>query len=138
MPSVIQSYYEVADKAVLEQGGTVENHMGDGVFAVFGRPEPGVDDALRAVRAALAVRAAMPDLNRQIAEWGVDLRVHSAVNTGEVSLAALLSGEAVTLADPANVCAKLNEKARDGQILIGEATWHLVRDDVRVNHGDPL
>ncbi len=142
MPRVIQSYYEVADKAVLEQGGTIENHMGDGVLAVFGRPEPGVDDALRAVRAALAVHAALPDLNRQVAEWGVELRVHSAVNTGEVSLAWLLTGQdrgrEVTLGDPANVCAKLNDKARDGQILIGEATWHLVRDEVKVHPGDPL
>lgn len=137
-PRVVKAFYEVVDTAVADHGGTVESHAGDGVFAVFGRPEPGVDDALRAVRAALAVRSAMPDLNRQVAEWGVDLRVHSAVNTGEVSLAALLSGEAVTLADPANVCAKLNEKARDGQILIGEATWHLVRDDVRATPGDPL
>ncbi|HZD39052.1 MAG TPA: AAA family ATPase, partial [Actinomycetes bacterium] len=142
MPRVIQAYYEVVDKAVLEQGGAIENHMGDGVLAVFGRPEPGVDDALRAVRAALAVHAAMPELNRQLEEWGVELKVHSAVNTGEVSLAWLLSGEErgkeVTLGDPANVCAKLNDKAREGQILIGEATWHLVRDEVKVHPGDPL
>lgn len=142
MPQVIQAYYEVVDSAVLEQGGTIENHMGDGVLAVFGRPEPGVDDALRAVRAALAVHAAMPELNRQLQEWGVELRVHSAVNTGEVSLAWLLGGEdrgkEVTLGDPANVCAKLNDKAREGQILIGEATWHLVRDEVKVHPGDPL
>jgi class 3 adenylate cyclase/tetratricopeptide (TPR) repeat protein len=137
-PKVVKAFYDVVDKAVAEHGGTVENHVGDGVLAVFGRPEPGVDDALRAVRAALTIRSAMPDLNRDVAEWGADLRVHSAVNTGEVSLAALLSGEKVVLADPANVCAKLNENARDGQILIGEATWHLVRDDVRVNPGDPL
>ncbi len=141
-PRAIQAYYEVVDKAILEQGGTIENHLGDGVLAAFGRPEPGVDDALRAVRAAVTVHAAMPELNRQVAEWGVELRVHSAVNTGEVSLAWLLSGEdrgrEVTLGDPANVCAKLNDKARDGQILIGEATWHLVRDEVRVHPGDPL
>jgi class 3 adenylate cyclase len=141
-PRAIQAYYEVVDKAILEQGGTIENHLGDGVLAAFGRPEPGVDDALRAVRAAVTVHAAMPELNRQVAEWGVELRVHSAVNTGEVSLAWLLSGEdrgtEVTLGDLANVCAKLNDKARDGQILIGEATWHLVRDEVRVHPGDPL
>jgi class 3 adenylate cyclase len=137
-PRVVKAFYDVVDKAVADHGGTVESRAGDGVLAVFGRPEPGVDDALRAVRAALAVRNAMPDLNEQVAEWGVDLRVHSAVNTGEVSLAALLSGEEVTLADPANVCAKLNDKAREGQVLIGEATWHLVRDDVRVQPGDPL
>jgi class 3 adenylate cyclase len=68
----------------------------------------------------------------------VELRVHSAVNTGEVSLAALLRGEDVMLGDPANVCAKLNDKAREGEILIGETTWHLVRDEVKVHPGDPL
>jgi class 3 adenylate cyclase len=137
-PRVVKAFYEVVDRAVADHGGSVESRAGDGVLAVFGRPEPRVDDALRAVRAALAVRASLPELNEQVADWGVDLRVHSAVNTGEVSLAALLSGEQVMLADPANVCSKLNDKARDGQILIGEATWHLVRDEVRVHPGDPL
>ena len=137
-PRVVKAFYDVVDKAVADHGGDIENRAGDGVFAVFGRPEPAVDDALRAVRAALAVREGMPELNAQLAEWGVELRFHSAVNTGEVSLAALLSGEEVMLADPANVCAKLNDHARDGQILIGEATWHLVRDEVKVHPGDPL
>jgi class 3 adenylate cyclase len=137
-PRVVKAFYEVVDRAVADHGGSVESRAGDGVLAVFGRPEPRVDDALRAVRTALSVRAALPELNEQVAEWGVDLRVHSAVNTGEVSLAALLSGEQVMLADPANVCSKLNDRARDGQILIGEATWDLVRDEVKVHPGDPL
>jgi class 3 adenylate cyclase len=135
---VIKAYLDVVDRAVTSHGGTVETHAGDGVFAVFGRPEPAVDDALRAVRAALAIRAAMPELNRQVGEWGAELQIRTAVNTGEISLAALASGQEVLLADPANVCAKLNTQARADQILIGEATWHLVRDEVEVHKADPL
>lgn len=135
---VIKAYLDVVDRAVSSHGGTVETHAGDGVFAVFGRPEPAVDDALRAVRAALAIRAAMPELNRQVAGWGAELQIRTAVNTGEISLAALASGEEVLLADPANVCAKLNAQARVDQILVGEATWHLVRDEVEVHKADPL
>ena len=50
-------------KAIVERhGGTVEKFIGDAVMAVFGVPVLHEDDALRAVRSAVEMRDAMPEL----------------------------------------------------------------------------
>src|SRR3954453_8923126 len=75
MRELLQGYYERM-RAVLERhGGTVEKFIGDAVMAVFGVPVVHEDDALRAVRAALEMRAELDAL-------GITARI--GVNTGGV------------------------------------------------------
>ena len=73
-------------REVLERhGGTVEKYIGDAVMAVFGIPTLHEDDALRAVRAAAEMRAALDGLNAEFEPgWGVALRTRIGINTGEV------------------------------------------------------
>jgi class 3 adenylate cyclase len=72
--------YYARVRAELESfGGTVEKFIGDAVVAHFGPPSP--TDPERAVRAAIAIRAAVQDLNAQD-EW-LDLHIRTAVHTGE-------------------------------------------------------
>jgi class 3 adenylate cyclase/tetratricopeptide (TPR) repeat protein len=115
-------------RAIIERhGGTVEKFVGDAVMAVFGIPVSQEDDALRAVRAASEMRAA-------IAAHGLDARI--GVNTGEV----VVGGEDETLVtgDPVNVAARLEQAAAAGETLIGAETRLLVRDAVRVQAVEPL
>src|SRR5712691_358515 len=64
--SVMGSYF-ARMKAIAElHGGTVEKFIGDAVMVVFGVPRLHDDDAERAVRAALAMRDAIADLNREL------------------------------------------------------------------------
>ena len=50
-------------KGIVERhGGTVEKFIGDAVMAVFGVPVVHEDDALRALRAAVEMREAFPEL----------------------------------------------------------------------------
>ena len=69
-------------QAILEShGGTVEKFIGDAVMAVFGVPVAHEDDALRAVRAALDLRA---DLASDSAQSPLRFELRVGVNTGEV------------------------------------------------------
>ena len=73
--SLLADYFERMKAIVESHGGTVEKFIGDAVMAVFGVPLVHEDDALRAVRAAADMRAALPEL-------GLQARI--GVNTGEV------------------------------------------------------
>jgi len=50
-------YFEEARRALARHGGTVEKFIGDAVVAAFGVPLAHEDDALRACRAAVEIRA---------------------------------------------------------------------------------
>ncbi len=121
-------------RAVLERhGGTVEKFIGDAVVAILGIPNLHEDDALRAVRAAAAMRAALADLNQQFERtWGVRLRARTGVNTGEVIASDPSSGQAFVIGDAVNVAARLEQTADADEILLGNATRRLVQSAVKL------
>ena len=55
-------YFDRMRGIVERHGGTVEKFIGDAVVAVFGVPVAHEDDALRACRAAVEMRDALPEL----------------------------------------------------------------------------
>src|SRR5436305_3777928 len=111
-------YFEEMKAIVERHGGTVEKFIGDAVMAVFGVPQVHEDDALCAVRAAVEMRDALPEL-------GVQARI--GANTGEVVTG---TEERLATGDAVNVAARLEQAAQPGEILIGEETLRLVRDAV--------
>ncbi len=120
----MDAYYHAMRGAVESQGGTVTQLLGDGVKAVFGAPRVAEDDAIRAVRAAVAMQRAFRALAHENADriGATGLRV--AVNTGEV----IASSDTEIIGDPVNVAARLQEQARDGDVVIGEATRRIVSE----------
>jgi len=124
--ALLARYFERMRGIVEAHGGTVEKFIGDAVMAVFGVPVAHEDDALRACRAAVEMRDALPEL-------GVQARI--GINTGEV-----VTGTAERLAtgDAVNVAARLEQAADPGTILIGEGTLRLVRESVEAQPVDPL
>jgi class 3 adenylate cyclase/tetratricopeptide (TPR) repeat protein len=127
-------------RSVLEQhGGTVEKFIGDAVMAVFGIPAAHEDDALRAVRAAVEMRARLAELNSELThERGVMLAVRTGINTGEVVAGDPAGGQFYATGDAVNVAARLEQVADPGEILLGAETYQLVRDAVRVDGVEPL
>ncbi len=127
-------------RAVIERhGGQVEKFIGDAVMAVFGVPQVHEDDALRAVRAAIDMQAALEDLNGEIeGRWGTRLQARIGVNTGEVVAADPASGQSFVSGDAVNVAARLEQAAEPGQVLLGEPTYRLVRAAVIAEPMEPV
>lgn len=124
---VMDAYYDTVRSAVEAAGGTVVQLLGDGVLCAFGIPHIAEDDALRAVRAAVAMQASFREFLRAQRQFRVPIGLRVAVNTGEV----VVSGEhPAGIGDPLNVAARLQQEARDGEVLIGQATQRLVADTV--------
>jgi class 3 adenylate cyclase/tetratricopeptide (TPR) repeat protein len=136
----VMSRYFVTMREVLERhGGTVEKFIGDAIVAVFGVPSLHEDDALRAVRAAAEMRAALATLNEElVADWGVTIAVRTGVNSGEVVAGDPVAGEALVIGDAVNVAARLEQAAAPGEILLGAATHRLVRNAVVVEPVEQL
>ena len=136
---VMGRYFE-RTRAVLERhGGTVQKFIGDAVMAVFGIPVVREDDALRAVRAAAELQTALAELNAELVrDHGVSLELRTGVNTGEVLAGDPAAAQALALGDTVNVAARLEQVASSGEVLLGQATWALVRDAVEVTALDPL
>ena len=61
--ALLEQFFDRADRIIQEHGGRIDKHIGDCVMGVFGAPIAHGDDAERAARAALAIRAAIPDVS---------------------------------------------------------------------------
>jgi SAM domain (Sterile alpha motif)/Adenylate and Guanylate cyclase catalytic domain/AAA ATPase domain len=81
MHDITDRFFGLADSVIERFGGTIDKHIGDCVMAVFGAPVAHGNDPERAVRAALAIRDAMPDLSRTI---GRGLDMHIGIASGQV------------------------------------------------------
>src|SRR5204863_3727187 len=125
--ALLARYFERMRVIVERHGGSVEKFIGDAVMAVFGVPVLHEDDALRAVRAAVEMRDALP---------GLGLQGRIGVMTGEVVTAA--EDQRLGPGDAVNVAARLEQAARPGDVLIGLPTLALVRTSADVESIEPL
>jgi class 3 adenylate cyclase len=99
--SVQTAYFDTVRETIERYGGRLEKFIGDAAMAVFGVPRTRDDDAERAVRAGLALAAAIEQLAARIGLESGDLAVRVGVNSGEVVHApdAALE-EAIVTGDP--------------------------------------
>ena len=136
---VMSLYFDEMRRVIGRHGGLVEKFIGDALMAVFGVPELHEDDALRAVRAAGQMRAALNDLNEQLrANWGITIASRTGVNTGEVVTGESPMEQRLATGDAINVAARLEQNAAPGEIFLGETTYLLVRDAVVADSVSPL
>ena len=124
--ALLAHYFERMQTIVERHGGSVEKFIGDAVMAVFGVPVLHEDDALRAVRSAVEMRDALPELG---------LRGRIGVMTGEVVTG---TQERLATGDAVNVAARLEQAAQPGEVLIGQPTLALVSGAVEVEPVEPL
>jgi class 3 adenylate cyclase len=126
--AILTPYFARVRSEIEAFGGTVEKFIGDAVMAVFGAPVSHGDDPERAVRAALAMCAAVETMNG--ADPNLDLKVRIAVNTGEALVtlsASAAKGEGVVAGDIVNTASRMQEAAPTNGILVGEETYRSTR-----------
>jgi class 3 adenylate cyclase len=133
--AVMLSFFERAAAVIEGHGGTVEKFVGDEVMAVFGVPVVHEDDALRAVRAAVAVHECVAELDR---DSDVRFEVRIGINTGEVVTGDPSAGHGFVSGDAVAVGKRLEQAAAAGEIVLGQSTHRLVEHAVRATRLSPL
>ena len=126
---VMSRGFERAAAVIESHGGTVEDAFDGGLMAVFGVPAVHEDDALRALRAALELVVALPDV-------GAQGRV--GLTTGEVVAGDLGGFRGLVTGDPVAVAKRLEHAAAPSEVLIAEPTLALVGDAAEVEPVAPL
>ena len=137
---VKERYFAAMAAEITRHGGKIEKYIGDAIMAVFGLPQLHEDDALRAVRAAQGMRAALKGVNVDLRQhYGVELANRTGINTGEVvAVDDPTAAQKLATGDAVNVAARLEQAAPPGEIYLGAVTYHLVRDAIEAEAVEPL
>jgi adenylate cyclase len=114
------------NEAILGQGGTVMQFVGDAVMAVFGAPFPQPDHADRAVLAAAGMHALQDDINTRWAAQGLPpFGLGLGLSTGAAAAALLGSPERLEytlVGDTVNLSQRLQQFAAAGETVLSEST----------------
>jgi class 3 adenylate cyclase/predicted ATPase len=122
---VIGAYHAAIAEVIGRFDGFVAKYMGDGVLAYFGYPQAHEDDAERAVRAGLAVVAAV-----RRSKAPVPLRMRVGLATGLVVVGDLIGSgaarEEAVVGETPNLAARLQALAEPDSVVIAHNTQRLV------------
>ncbi|GHV60318.1 adenylate/guanylate cyclase domain-containing protein [Spirochaetia bacterium] len=132
----LNSYMTRMIACIDENGGTVDKFMGDAIMAHWGAVttlDSPAENALKAVKAALAMRSALQQFNegRNGSVKQPRIRIGCGINSGPVVAGQIGSDkrmEYTVIGDTVNMASRtegLNKKMRT-DILITEDTWKLV------------
>ncbi|MBA4849095.1 adenylate/guanylate cyclase domain-containing response regulator [Emticicia sp. BO119] len=127
---LINKYFDVMVKGIIDQGGHVDKFMGDAVMAVF-KGDYHID---RAIEASLAVRLAIDKIEEVLPNHSTYLpKVSIGINTGEmisgnIGSASLKRLDYTVIGDAVNTAQRLQSAAKPSQIIISEATYEKVKE----------
>ncbi|PDT33127.1 adenylate/guanylate cyclase domain-containing protein [Rhizobium sp. M10] len=123
---------------VMDHGGTIDKYMGDCIMAFWNAPLDDPDHALHAVRASLAMQAAISRLNGQLEQEAAALgrkphilKMGVGINTGECIVGNMGSTRRFDyscLGDSVNLASRLEGASKNYGValLLGEETARLV------------
>jgi adenylate cyclase len=125
--ATLNDYFSVVTKPIVDHGGVINQFQGDAILATFNIPEVLPDHAAQAIRAALAVQAALS--NRDFGD-GVVLRSRVGINSGEIIGGLVGAGDRLGYTvhgDDVNLAARLEQlnKEYGTRIIVSQRTVDL-------------
>ncbi|MEO9170753.1 MAG: adenylate/guanylate cyclase domain-containing protein [Candidatus Baltobacteraceae bacterium] len=138
----LNEYFEAMCAIIFEYGGYVDKFIGDCVMAVFSAPYQRPDDALNAVRAAVAQQKKITELSTKWKAQGkAEFTVGMGINTGEVvmgNLGAHSRMNYTVIGDTVNLAARLYNVAKAGEIIVSDNTYKEVEAFVVGTEMEPV
>ncbi|WP_026947547.1 adenylate/guanylate cyclase domain-containing protein [Algoriphagus marincola] len=118
---LLNDYFDLMVKEIIEEAGSVDKFIGDAVMAVF----QGEDHFARALRASLAIRTKINEMPVFSEENNFKPQVSIGINSGEmvsgnIGSKSLRRLDYTVIGDAVNVAARLQTAAKPGEILVLE------------------
>jgi class 3 adenylate cyclase len=135
---VQDAYFDVVRETVARHGGQLEKFVGDAAMAVFGAPRVHDDDAERAVRAGLALVAAVQRVGAGLGLAPGALRLRVGIASGETVYGEASAERGPVTGDVVNTAARLQAAGEPEAVTIGEATALAVADAIELERLAPL
>ncbi len=136
----LNTYLNGMVEAILSAGGTLDKFIGDAVMAEFGSPisQGEKNDAMNAIRAALAMRRALVQLQQQWQKQGQELFFNGiGINFGEViagDIGSYQRREFAVIGDAVNIASRVESLTGKlgTDILITESVYNIVQNEIEV------
>jgi adenylate cyclase len=138
--ATLNRYLAAMAEAVLAQEGTIDKFMGDAIMAWFNAPIPQSDHTLRAVKAALAIRASVENLYTELPPEE-RLAFGAGIHFGEAVLGLIGTEkrlEYTAISDSVNTAKRIQENSAHNQILLSRDAYDRVKDQVNANPVAPM
>lgn len=129
LTALLNDYLTDMSNIILDEGGTLDKYLGDGIVAFWNAPLDQSDHAARACRAALRCQQRLVERAEDFnAMAGAELKARIGLHTGEVvvgNIGSKMRFDYSILGDAANLASRLESanKIFGTTIMVSEATW---------------
>ena len=132
---LLNSYFDVMVKEIIDHEGYIDKFIGDAIMAVF-RGEYHLDSALDA---CLAVRNKIGNLPSNSDNVQFNPKVSIGINSGElvsgnIGSASLRRLDYTVIGDVVNTAQRLQSAAKPGQVIISDNSFQKVKESFKCNH----
>ena len=139
---MLNEYFEMVVGIVFRHEGTVDKFMGDEIMVIWGAPVDHSDDPVRAVRAALEIRAELKEFNRiRTVENKPPIQIGIGINTGSLVAGYIGSSQTMSysvIGDTVNTASRLCAAAKKGQIIVSQETFEQMNGLFEAEKIDPV
>ncbi len=133
--NLLNTYFEVIVKEILDHDGYVDKFIGDAVMAVF----RGEGHEVNAAKCALAIRNDIEKMEANPLGLNYSPQVSIGINCGEmvsgnIGSTSLKRLDYTVLGDVVNTSQRLQSAAEDGQILVNEQMNEIIKSVLNTNN----
>ena len=132
--SILNEYLALTTSSILDNEGTLDKFIGDATMAVFNAPFDLDDYVYRAIRTAIAIRNGSEELAKRLQEkFGKTISYGIGVNMGDAvvgNIGCEFRMDYTAIGDTVNTAARLESRAKAGEILISEAVFESVQERI--------
>ena len=129
---MLNRYFDRMAEVAFRFDATVSKYMGDGMMVFFNEPIDQEDHAVRAIRMALSMQEAIPELNEEFEKEGLPpLSVRMGINTGYAHVGNVGSAgftDFTVIGPSVNLAARVMDQGGAGDILVSTKTRTLAQD----------
>lgn len=127
--TLLNEYFDIMARAIIEENGIVDKFMGDAILAVF----KGENHLERAVKACLHIKQEISNKPEIEGKMNFTPNVSIGINSGEmisgnIGSSTLRRLDYTVIGDTVNTAARLQTAAQAGQIFIPEACYTKIKD----------